>query len=593
MSSGATSVCFGCSDTVDGNPVFQLRNGAHSALFQACLKLTTITCSESCTMSSFPRSCFVNCSNVLSVTFGSSFTHPGWNAFAGCKYLNNLNFTGFGYLDAESFSGTTALTNINWGTTIRWIGSNCFSGSGLKLLPLDDTGNFISSLTSIQDTAFSNCVNLGYLEDGDHKTNLITLLKGSSITSIGRDAFGSCQYLTGAYDDNLANCKIIVDSDTGEITRKPGEGTKISLNDSFPNTDITKGKKFQLADSTKVGDGEFAGTTSIFDATTNAVITELTIPYTVTSIGASAFKGCTSITKITIENDSSNSKISQLSSIGERAFEGCSNLVSIVGDLPNLETIGNYAFDGLSKLTTIGTTSNLKTIGDYAFRSCIKLDAFDFDSVKEIGSYAFQKCSSLGIDVVFKSTSLVLHGVCFADGCAIKSVDFSRCITCSLLGNYHFSGATYLSNCILPPNITVIPLGFFGNCIVEDIELPLSVTTIREYAFTKCRNLTEISGFGGVQIVGSYAFENCSSLSMIDDLSSVNQFGDYSFTGCTSLTLNSFKNYSWNKITFGEAVFNGCTSLVGNITLTDCVAPPSTWTGCSANLKRTYVTTTY
>lgn len=73
----------------------------------------------------------------------------------------------------------------------------------------------------------------------------------------------------------------------------------------------------------------------------------------------------------------------------------------------------------------------------------------------------------------------------------------------------------------------------------------------------------------------------------------LSKLGNCSFKDCSKIELSGFDGLSWTGITFEERVFEGCVALVGNLTLTDCTTVPSTWSGCSPNLKRTYVTTTY
>lgn len=76
-------------------------------------------------------------------------------------------------------------------------------------------------------------------------------------------------------------------------------------------------------------------------------IRKATVEYGITSIGESAFLGCTGMTEMTLPNS--------VTSIGGNAFEGCNGLTELI--LPNSVTsIGNAAFiccSDLSKITSL------------------------------------------------------------------------------------------------------------------------------------------------------------------------------------------------------------------------------------------------
>jgi hypothetical protein len=102
------------------------------------------------------------------------------------------------------------------------------------------------------------------------------------------------------------------------------------------------------------------GRDSVFSASLNSV----TIPGSVTSIGADAFSDCTSLTSVEIGANVTN--------IGEFAFFQCISLASV----------------------EIGT--NVTSIGESAFFQCISLTSVTIpNSVTSIGSHAFQYCSGL------------------------------------------------------------------------------------------------------------------------------------------------------------------------------------------------------
>ena len=103
-------------------------------------------------------------------------------------------------------------------------------------------------------------------------------------------------------------------------------------------------------------------------------MTSITIPNSVTSIGNSAFSGCTSLTSITIPNS--------VTSIGPVAFGYCSSLTSIT--IPNSVTsIGNYAFEYCSSLTSITIPNSVTSIGGHAFYGCSKLTTAAYHGTAE------------------------------------------------------------------------------------------------------------------------------------------------------------------------------------------------------------------
>ncbi|MCI8510336.1 MAG: leucine-rich repeat domain-containing protein, partial [Lachnospiraceae bacterium] len=94
---------------------------------------------------------------------------------------------------------------------------------------------------------------------------------------------------------------------------------------------------------------------------------KVVVPEGVTSIGDYAFNWCSDLTSIELPEG--------VTSIGDRAFTWCIGLTSI--ELPErLTSIGDYAFNG-SGLTSIELPEGVTSIGDYAFSDCSSLTSIN------------------------------------------------------------------------------------------------------------------------------------------------------------------------------------------------------------------------
>ena len=144
-----------------------------------------------------------------------------------------------------------------------------------------------------------------------------------------------------------------------------------------------------------------------------ATVTYDGVTYSVTSIEAYAFSGCSGLTSIEIPNS--------VTAIGSSAFTGCSGLTSVT--IPNsVTTIGMEAFYGCSGLTSVTIPNSVTTIEYHAFRDCSSLTSIIIpNSVTSIGVNAFYGCSGLtSVTIPNSVTSIGLHA--FSDCSSLTSV---------------------------------------------------------------------------------------------------------------------------------------------------------------------------
>ncbi len=134
-------------------------------------------------------------------------------------------------------------------------------------------------------------------------------------------------------------------------------------------------------------------------------IGEHTIKYTLvdpTSIGQSAFSGCTGLTSVTIP--------SSVTSIGQSAFQGCTGMTSVT--IPSSVTsIGRNVFSDCTGLTSVELSNNITSINEYAFNNCPSLTLIEIpSSVTSIGSFAFYGCTGLTAFTTYATTPPTLSG---------------------------------------------------------------------------------------------------------------------------------------------------------------------------------------
>ena len=235
-----------------------------------------------------------------------------------------------------------------------------------------------------------------------------------------------------------------------------------------------------------------------------------------------------------------------VTSIGNFAFSDCTSLTNIT--IPNSVTsIGDYAFYGCENLINITIQNSVTSIGNFAFCMCTSLTSINVDSNNE------KYMSDNGVLYTKDKKTLIQYPS------KKEKTEYIILQGTTSIGNYAFHYCTNLTNITIPNSVTSIGDDAFYICTnLINITIPNSVTSIGYRAFYLCKSLTNITIPDGVISIKNQTFYCCESLTRLIIPSSVISIGDYAFHYCTNLTNITIPN---SVTSIGNDVFNGCISL--------------------------------
>lgn len=366
-----------------------------------------------------------------------------------------------------------------------------------------------------------------------------------------------------AYTDGFYQFILNADN-TATITKYTGKEHRITI-----PAQVAQGT--QTYPVTKIGDRVFSN---------YRYLTSVQIPDTVTEIGSNAFYNCTSLKRVTIQDN----KPSCVKKIGRQAFMFCSELT----DIPILDSvteIGSESFHHCEELDTVTIPEGVTSVADGMFSYCYSLHTVTLPdsvtaieeraftgtaltqihipaNVAQIGTDAFSECFALSTITSDSESYPAIDNVLYEKAAngdyALIRYPSQRADSAFKIPNgvarieaHAFDCCSYLASVKMPDSVVSIGTGAFMNCQkLHDIEFSCRITELPESVFENCIGLESIDIPEGITQILDDAFAGCEQLERIAIPSSVTKISESAFSNCTALNNIEYSGSrsQWNAI---------------------------------------------
>lgn len=263
----------------------------------------------------------------------------------------------------------------------------------------------------------------------------------------------------------------------------------------------------------------------------NTEIESVSMPSTVTSVGAISFKNCSSLKKVGL---SQNVKL-----LGNNCFEGCTALTSL--DIPDSVTFIDQEFClDCTSLTSVafGQNSSCETS---AFEGCTSLESVEIpESWRTVPADCFRGCTALTEVSAAYGITEIGAGAFF--GCtSLTEIVLPESVTA--IYNDAFCSCTSLEYANVGASLDTLGSRAFADSGLKTLEVPDTLVRIGECAFGMNADGTVISDFilncSQYSAAESYARENgiaCSAVNADTDMNSVSSEGTAAISGEKTFT---------------------------------------------------------
>lgn len=509
-----------------------------STAFQGCTALEEVSLPSTLTI--IESNAFTGCSSLREITIPAKIQKVGFQAFKECISLKKVVFGGESvWLGAFMLEGAKALETLVLPHKLKEIPSGFCNGAiSLQTLTIPVT------VTSIDNHAFFNCTSLEEVDFSDASVNLksscfkdctrLTRVKGaSSLPEFDKTVFAGTPLFTEENGMCIAMGRLVSVDSTLLPTRLTVPSTVIYI-----NSEVFRGCK---------------------------LLEEVMLPEGLTYIGEFAFADCLRLLRFTFPNSLEtlpNGLLqgvngleqivlgSGVQSIHESAFPASDHWYTVVypGSMEQWRSVTGYDCVALSKRAIHCTDGIIQGVAYTGQFSNVKVTVTTDGVMTFSGKGIAGVYSDFNFESKDKITKIVFEeGVEYADGgthsalfCKIsnlKEVVFPS--TYTGIRPDDFKGTPWYENFHADAS-NVLCVGskllLVSQTAVGDFTMPQGVTSIADYAFSGCKELTAIHLPEGLLKIGKNAFSNCEKLVGIQIPNSVSFIGNDAFQKCNAIT---------------------------------------------------------